>query len=358
MNKSKLLFIVVIILLSGLYWLRGTDLSVFTGATTVTNSFVQDRGDIQVYFCPHDDCEGALVSFLQSAQKSIDCALYEINLPGVQETLLEKSQEMPVRVVTDNDYLKKFNHSFVKIDKSGLMHNKFCVIDGEKISGGSMNPTLNDAHKNNNNLLLIHSPILAQNYEEEFEEMWNGTFKKGKPVRIPKVTIGTVDVENYFCPEDHCADQVMAELKEAAQSIYFMTFSFTHDGIGHEILLKKLDNLDIKGVMEVKQISEYSEFKVLEYQLGKERVKKDGNKYNLHHKVFIIDGKTVVTGSFNPTDGGDKRNDENVLIIHDPDIAQKFLNEFRYVWSQTTNSSEVISDSQPATTNDSEPAEE
>ena len=309
---------------------------------TVTNSFVQDQGDIQVYFCPHEDCEGALVSFLQSAQQSIDCALYEINLPGVQQTLLLKSQEMPVRVVTDSDYLHKFNQSFVKTDTYGLMHNKFCVVDGQKISGGSMNPTLNDAHKNNNNLLLIHSSVLAQNYEEEFEEMWNGTFKKGKPVRIPQVTIGTVDVENYFCPEDHCADHVMAELKTATSSIYFMTFSFTHDGIANEILLKKLDHLDIRGVMEVKQISQYSAFKVLEYQIGSERVKKDGNKYNLHHKVFIIDGKTVVTGSFNPTDNGDKRNDENVLIIHDAEIAQKFLKEFQYVWSQTANSSGII----------------
>lgn len=333
-NKTKLLFIVVLLILGSLYWLRGTDLSVFTGATTVTNSFVQDQGEIQVYFCPQDDCEGALVSFLQSAQKSIDCALYEINLPGVQETLLQKSNEMPVRVVTDSDYLHKFNHSFVKTDKFGLMHNKFCIVDGEKISTGSMNPTVNDAHKNNNNLLLIHSPVLAQNYEEEFEEMWNGTFKKGKPVRIPKVTIGTIDVENYFCPEDHCADQVKEELEKAIISIYFMTFSFTHDGIAHEILLKKLDDLDIKGVMEVKQISEYSEFKVLEYQLGSERVKKDGNKYNLHHKVFIIDNACVITGSFNPTEGGDTRNDENLLIICDEKIAQKFKEEFDRVWEE------------------------
>ena len=341
MRKIKILFVIVILLLGLLYWSKEVDLSSITGATTVTNSFVQDQGEIQVYFCPHEDCERALVSFLQSAHKSIDCALYEINLLGVQQTLLQKSEKITVRVVTDSDYLHKFNHSFVKTDTYGLMHNKFCVIDGEKISGGSMNPTLNDAHKNNNNLLLIHSPVLAQNYEEEFEEMWNGTFKKGKPVRIPQVTIGTVDVENYFCPEDHCADHVMRELKTATNSIYFMTFSFTHDGIANEIMLKKLDHLDIRGVMEIKQISQYSVFIVLEYQIGSERVKKDGNKYNLHHKVFIIDGKTVVTGSFNPTDNGDRRNDENVLIIHDAEIAQKFLKEFQYVWSQTANSSGI-----------------
>lgn len=48
----------------------------------------------------------------------------------------------------------------------------------------------------------------------------------------------------------------------------------------------------------------------------------------MHHKVFIIDGKTVVTGSFNPTAGGNTRNDENILIIEDEEIAELFLEEF------------------------------
>ena len=48
----------------------------------------------------------------------------------------------------------------------------------------------------------------------------------------------------------------------------------------------------------------------------------------MHHKVFIIDNRTVITGSFNPTKNGDTRNDENILIIHDEKIAGKYLEEF------------------------------
>ncbi|MBI1969670.1 phospholipase, partial [Candidatus Woesearchaeota archaeon] len=57
-------------------------------------------------------------------------------------------------------------------------------------------------------------------------------------------------------------------------------------------------------------------------------VQRDNNKYNKHQKVFNIDGKTVITGSFNPTKNGDTRNDENLLIIHDQNIAEKFEEEF------------------------------
>ncbi|MDP3698140.1 MAG: phospholipase D-like domain-containing protein [Nanoarchaeota archaeon] len=317
-------------------------LTIFLTGCSINNAvtaevYPQDQGTIELYFCPHQNCEGALVSLLDSAEQSIHCALFDIGLPSVQQKLLDKEKEIEVMVVTDNDYLKKFNHPFVKTDSYGLMHNKFCIIDGTKVSTGSMNPTENDAHKNNNNLLLIESNILAQNYEDEFQELWGGTFKRGSRVKNPKVTLndkGTkkMSVETYFCPEDACAEQVKKELKKAEKSIYFMAFSFTHDGIANVLLLKNLDGIEVKGVMEVKQISEYSQFnRLLQNKID---VIKDGNKNNLHHKVFIIDEETVVTGSFNPTANGDKHNDENLLIIEDEGIAKRFTEEFERVYKE------------------------
>ena len=297
-----------------------------------TESYIQDSGNIQLYFCPQEQCEEAFLQFLDSAKKSIHCALYELNLPSIQQKLLEKQQQLEVEMITDNDYLKEFNYSFIKADSFGLMHNKFCIIDGKKISTGSMNPTNNDAHKNNNNLLLIDSKVLAHNYEEEFQEMWNGTFKKGNPVLNPNIVLGNITIHNYFCPEDHCANRVKQELEKAHSSIYFMTFSFTHQGIANMLLLKHQDGMSIKGIMEVQQISKDSVYGQLQYQ-GIE-VLKDGNKYKLHHKVFIIDNETVITGSFNPTNGGDQRNDENILIIKDKEIAKRFLKEFAERWKE------------------------
>ena len=112
-----------------------------------------------------------------------------------------------------------------------------------------------------------------------------------------------------------------------------MTFSFTHEGIANILLLKNVDGVEVKGVMEVKQISEYSQFNRL-LQNGID-VHRDGNKYNLHHKVFIIDEKIVVTGSFNPSTNGDQRNDENVIIIEDEGIAKQFVDEFWKVYGES-----------------------
>ncbi len=334
MKKTRLI-ITVLILFAAVFYLRTFDLTgslTYQEETPKVQYALKDQGAIQLYFCPREDCEGALVQFLQSAQHSIHCALFEIDLESVKTVLLEKQRSMEVKVVTDNDYLDQFNHSFVKADKWGLMHNKFCIIDGVKFSTGSMNPTNNCAHKNNNNLLFINSPILAQNYEDEFQEMWNGTFKKGSPVRNSIVQLGNITLQTYFCPEDHCGEKVKDELKKAKESIYFMTFSFTHESIGNIILLKKLENVTIKGVMETTQATKYSQFERFKY--NGIAVLKDANKNNMHHKVFIIDQETVITGSFNPSANGDESNDENIIIIKDRALAQRFLDEFRYVWNE------------------------
>ena len=179
---------------------------------------------------------------------------------------------------------------------------------------------------------MIDSQVLASNYEAEFQEMWNGTFKKGDKVLNPVVDLQGITIKNFFCPEDSCADQIKAELKKAEESIHFMIFSFTHDGIANIMLLKDQAGVKVRGVMEARQISKYSKYEVLKYQ-GID-VLKDGNKNNLHHKVFIIDNQTVITGSFNPSNSGDQRNDENVLIIKDEKIAQKFLKEFEKVYGE------------------------
>lgn len=298
-----------------------------SGAVT---SSLAEEGTISLFFCPGEECEQALLAEMKNARESIHCAFFELDLPLLQQALREQEKMMEVQMVTDNDYLDEFPEPFVRADSWGLMHNKFCIIDGATVTTGSMNPTNNDAHRNNNNFLIIRSPYLAGVYELEFQELWNGTFKKGTSTPDQPLRLGNSTLSAFFCPEDACAEKVKGELEKARSEIRFMTFSFTHQGIADELLLKHLEGISVQGVMEARQVTKDSAFQQLNY--SGIPVRKDGNPGMMHHKVFIIDGETVVTGSFNPTNGGNKRNDENLLIIHDAAIAQRFLEEFDRVW--------------------------
>ena len=194
-------------------------------------------------------------------------------------------KKIKAQVIVDKDnYEIVSDLDFVKPDtKSRFSHNKFCV-SGDWISTGSTNPTENGFEKNNNNLLFVKSKTLAQNYEEEFDEMWNGTFGKGEKVSNPIMYLDGRKVENYFCPEDKCGEQIIKVLSEAEKSIKFMTFSYTHEGIANQMLIKMQEGINISGIFEKRGAgSEYSKYKVLKYQGA--NVRKDNNSATMHHKA-------------------------------------------------------------------------
>ena len=47
----------------------------------------------------------------------------------------------------------------------------------------------------------------------------------------------------------------------------------------------------------------------------------------LHHKFAVIDNRKVITGSFNWSPSAAHTNDETLLVIHSPQLAQHFTRE-------------------------------
>ncbi|MBI2659190.1 hypothetical protein HYX05_03790 [Candidatus Woesearchaeota archaeon] len=307
-----------------------------TGCAGVTgkavNQMPRETGrEPEIYFCPREDCSKVLENSIKSANFSAHCAFYDLDLKNIITALSRKSKDIDVRLVMDSsNYEGQIKGDGLKVDDdSQLMHNKFCIIDSSIVVTGSFNPTDNDNNYNNNNVVVIYSNALASNYEDEFGELWNHKFGEGSKVKYPLIYINNVKIENYFCPEDDCASHIIDLIKNAESSVYFMSFSFTNEEIADEVIKK--NGLDVRGIFDSSQSSgKYSQFKRLqEFGIN---VKKDTNKYKMHHKVFIIDNETVATGSFNPTLSGDDKNDENILIIHDKKAANEFLEEFGSLW--------------------------
>jgi phosphatidylserine/phosphatidylglycerophosphate/cardiolipin synthase-like enzyme len=63
-------------------------------------------------------------------------------------------------------------------------------------------------------------------------------------------------------------------------------------------------------------------------------VRQDGNPSFLHHKLIIVDNRIVITGSLNYSTNADTSNDENAIVIDNPNIASLYLQEFERVWAQ------------------------
>jgi phosphatidylserine/phosphatidylglycerophosphate/cardiolipin synthase-like enzyme len=52
----------------------------------------------------------------------------------------------------------------------------------------------------------------------------------------------------------------------------------------------------------------------------------------MHHKVILIDRAIVVTGSYNFSRSAEEQNDENLLILHAPQVAAEYLIEFDQIF--------------------------
>jgi len=300
----------------------------------------------EAYFCPKEDCGKVFETHINSANSSIHCAFYDINLENIIASLSGKSKSIDVKLVIDSsNYEEQIKGDGFKLDTDKqLMHNKFCVIDSNVVITGSFNPTYNDNYYNNNNIIVAYSNFLAKNYENEFSELWDGNFGEGDKVLHPVLYINDIKTENYFCPED-CQLQLSAISKDsglskiidlirnANESIKTASFTFTHEIIANELLKADSRGINVTILTESRQRnvmgSQYERVKGFGLD-----IKLDGNKRTMHHKFMLIDDKIVITGSPNFTLGGFNKNDENFLIIYDDELALKYVKEFDRLYDE------------------------
>lgn len=139
--------------------------------------------DQEVCFAPDEPCDLKLKQFADAAEKSIDMAIYDINLDELVHVVLLKSKKIPVRVIVDQRQAKG-SHSLVETlikggvqvrygRQRGIMHDKFVVIDGKGLELGSFNYTNHAATANQENQLYLFSPKVVERYKERFEKMWS-----------------------------------------------------------------------------------------------------------------------------------------------------------------------------------------
>ncbi|MCB8985353.1 MAG: hypothetical protein H6659_16095 [Ardenticatenaceae bacterium] len=311
----------------------------------------------EIYFtnpiCPPENertggIDETIAADILAAQTQVDVAAFELNSEPIVNALIDlEKRGIPVRVVTDTDNadqtsinrLRRNGISVVEDKRSGLMHDKFVVIDGRILYTGSLNYTTNGVYCNNNNLVRIDSSRLAANYSAEMDEMYiDRRFGPDSPDNTPheQLTIGGVQIENYFGSEKEIAPIIARAVARAQNEILFLAFSFTEDQIGEAMLGRADAGVPLRGVFEtVGAESGFSYFPKMDTAVSPNvQVRLDGNPRVMHHKVIIIDRQTVIFGSFNFSASANDRNDENILIVHDPTFANYFVEEFETVWQE------------------------
>ena len=140
--------------------------------------------------------------------------------------------------------------------------------------------------------------------------------------------LATPAIQAYFSPKGGCTDAIVAEIGQAKSTVDVQAYSFTSAPIAKAVVDAKDRGVKVRVILDKGQDTQkYSSVTFLR-NAGVD-TKLDRKHAIAHNKIIIIDGKTLLTGSFNFTQAAEKSNAENLLVIRDnPDLLAAYTKNF------------------------------
>lgn len=340
----------------------------------------KSSGDIKVYFNHQPDTtvatfkkgvfldkalDDTVVAYINRAKKSIDLAIYNINPTNLADFIKALNDAhgrgVTIRVVYDgstaNVGLNNLDPGIGTISRNGpagtIMHNKFMAIDANDndpnvpiVWGGTCNLTRAQIETDQNNMIFIQDQSLAKAYTLEFNEMFGSTgaqpdpnvskFGTGKSNNTPHdFVIGGKYIELYFSPSDGTTMEIINLFNTANTEEYFMSMSFTRTDIATAIRNRVYAGAYGAGVVNDTSGASGLVFNILAASnVFGPRMLLDNQSGIMHEKTGIIDPNNytsdplVFTGSHNWSSNAENDNDENIVVMHDPAIANIYYQSF------------------------------
>lgn len=134
---------------------------------------------------------------------------------------------------------------------------------------------------------------------------------------------GSTSWDVRFSPKGGCTEAVVEALKQAKTTVLVQAYSFTSAPIAAALVDAHRRGVKIQVLLDKSQRTEkYSSADFVAHAGIPTSI--DDKHAIAHNKVMVIDGRTVITGSFNFTKAAEEHNAENLLVIQDAALAEKY----------------------------------
>jgi phosphatidylserine/phosphatidylglycerophosphate/cardiolipin synthase-like enzyme len=144
-------------------------------------------------------------------------------------------------------------------------------------------------------------------------------------VLVVPVRLAAEDARVCFTPGDECTDMVVDAIDRARRDVQVQAYSFTSPDIAQALARARRRGVEVAVIVDRSQAGNRSEGRAVDTLLeAGVAVLVDRAHAIAHNKVMVIDGATVVTGSFNFTRAAQERNAENLLLLRDRDLAGRY----------------------------------
>ncbi len=154
-----------------------------------------------------------------------------------------------------------------------------------------------------------------------------------RAIREGGLSTRPVLAEAYFSPGDDCPRVIGRLLANARKTADICVFTITDDRLANAILDAHRRGVAIRIITDDAKAEDLGS-DIGRFEAAGIATLVDRSPFHMHHKFAILDGETLLTGSYNWTRGAARDNEENLIVSNDPRFLIAFIETFDRLWAK------------------------
>ncbi len=318
-------------------------------------------------FSGQADIEAIIETAVRASTATVEVAVYGFTLPRVARALADaKERGVNVRVIVNESHVfttRRSEEIQLLLDKGvnlrvlrgagryGIMHNKIGVFDGKLMLAGSFNWAVTANTANSENSVYSRDAGMIGGYRRYFDWMWG--FSRvvadgpgepvaayGQPPEDPSRPIlfnGMLLPGYSFSPGGQTELNIINAINFSRESADIAVFSFYSMDIARAVAEAARRGVKVRVLVDRVQASQ-SEVGGFFLANGVPFRWSQGfaGKGVMHNKYAVLDGKLLMTGSFNWSINAQENNFENMFYTMSPAYTGPFAAQFGRLFEAAT----------------------
>lgn len=143
------------------------------------------------------------------------------------------------------------------------------------------------------------------------------------------------EIETLFSPEVSIKESILKEMESTTSVLDLAIHEITSLDMAQALVKAKQRGVRVRVIADSKQANmKTSKITYLIQQGILVKVLGGKEKGVMNHRFAILDGKRVLTGSFDWSEASLKWNYENILILHESEVVATYQKEFDRLWRE------------------------
>lgn len=135
----------------------------------------------------------------------------------------------------------------------------------------------------------------------------------------------------YFSPGQDCRRAILDQLTRCRRTLDVCVFTISDDRLAEALLAVHRRGIAVR-VLTDNDKTEDEGNDIDRLAAAGIAVREDRSAWHMHHKFALVDGHTLVNGSFNWTRSASDYNQENILVTQELHLVDSFAREFERLW--------------------------